>query len=173
MGRGNVCVFNDYEGLYYIDNDYIDAYRFVGCDSDKEEIRLLGELSYDQLAGGDWHFDELESRWNYEEAIDWFKSSFKRRFKSFAECDEWIDREQKAILENDLFYIAVQDNQWSTAVMLIEKEDPWDNCRTGLKAKQYQNYLDGMRDCLFEQFETLGTYGGPWTSGRISRKVAS
>ena len=27
MGRGNVCVFGEYEGLYYIDNDHIHVYR--------------------------------------------------------------------------------------------------------------------------------------------------
>ena len=173
MGRGNVCVFNNYEGLYYIDNDYIHAYRFVGCDADEEETRLLGDLSYEQICNGDWCFDEFETRWNYEDSIGFFKDSFMRRFKSFSECSKWIDRDRYAILENDLFYIATADNEWSTAIMLIEKDDPWNECRDGLKAKHYVNYLKGMRDCLFEQFETLGVYGGPWTSGRISRNVMS
>ena len=86
-------------------------------------------------------------------------------------CDQWISRYEHAILENALFYIVVEDNEWSVAIKLIQKED-WLLNLDGLQAKHYQSYLNGMKDCLFEQFDELGTYGGPWTSGRI-RKVAS
>ena len=30
----------------------------------------------------------------------------------------------------------------------------------------YKTYLEGIKECLFNQFEELG-YGGAWTSGRI------
>ena len=32
------------------------------------------------------------------------------------------------------------------------------------------NYLDGIRDALFEDFESLGIYGCAWTHGTIHRK---
>lgn len=171
MGRGNACVHNPYEGLFYIDNDYLHSYRRVGCDAEDECTVLASELGYSEISSGNWVFDEFESRCNYDWAIDWFKSSFKKRFKSFSDCDQWISRYEHAILENTLFYIVVEDNEWSVAIKLIQKED-WLLNLDGLQAKHYQSYLNGMKDCLFEQFDELGTYGGPWTSGRI-RKVAS
>lgn len=173
MGRGNVCVTGDYEGLYYVDNDYIHSYRRVGCDPEEENSRLLGELDYSDLSGGDWVFDEWETNANYEWFLEWFQSSFMKRYRSFSKCDEWVGwrRESHAILENDLFYIAVEDNQWSTAVMLLEKDHPYLSY-DGLKAKHHLNYLHGIRECLFEQFDTLGIYGGAWTSGTIRKSTS-
>ena len=171
MGRGNVCVHNPYEGLYYVDNEYLHSYRRIGCDSEDECTVLASELGYPELASGNWAFDEFESRCNYEWMIDWFKSSFKKCFKSFSDCDQWISRSELAILENLLFYIVVEDNEWSVAVKLIQKEDGILNL-DGLQAKHYQNYLNGIEACLFEQFDVLGTYGGPWTSGRIRKPVS-
>ena len=171
MGRGNACVHNPYEGLYYIDNNYLHSYRPVNPDLEYQEPVLASELNYSDIASGDWVFDEFESRCNFEWAIDWFKSSFKRLFASFKDCDRWIDRTEHAIMENALFYIAIEDNEWSVAVKLIQKED-WYLSLDGLQAKHYQNYLNGIEACLFEQFDELGTYAGPWTSGRIRKPVS-
>ena len=71
------------------------------------------------------------------------------------------------LLSNDLFYIVLEDNEWSIAVELIQKDD----VSYGLQKKHHQTYLDGIRDCLFEQVETLGIYGGAWTSGEITRPL--
>lgn len=172
MGRGNVCVTGDYEGLYYVDNDYIHSYRRVGCDSEEEESALQGKLDYSDLASGDWVFDEWETNANYEWFLEWFQSSFMKRYRSFSKCDEWVNRYRHAIMENELFYVAIEDNEWSTAVMLLEKEDPYDASFGGLKAKHHVNYLNGIKDCLFEQFERLGVYGGPWTHGTIKKEVS-
>lgn len=169
MGRGNVCVFQEYEGLYYIDNDLIHEYRRHDPDTGETEYLKKGELSFEELTNGWWHFDEWLSQQNWEDAMDDFVDAMKEKFPRFICCDKWISNERHAILENNLFYIAVADNEWSMAVMLIQK-DHWCYDYSGLQKRHYQSYLDGIRDCLFEQFDTLGTYGGAWTSGRISRK---
>lgn len=168
MGRGNVCVFGKYEGLFYIDNDYLHEYKKAGDESDDPEIRLLRELNYDDISSGEWVFDDFWTAENYMNAIANFRFAFQTRFDSFSKCDLVLEHDRQAILENNLFYIAVADNQWSHAVMLIQK-DHWCYDYSGLQKRHYKQYLDGMRDCLFEQFETLGTYAGAWTSGRISR----
>lgn len=169
MGRGNVCVFNEYEGLYYIDNDDLHVYR----NKDQEDqFAYMGELTYSQLTSGEWEFSELETEWMWEDTKDHIISRMIERFPSFQECDEWLGShgESKAILENRMFYIAVEDNQWSMAIELLEKEDPWDRNFDGLKAKHYQTYLDGLKEILFEMFDKLGVYGGAWTSGTIYRE---
>ena len=152
MGKGNTCVFGDYEGLFYIDwdnfsNEYEDEHGNIIQDYDLQ-----------------WE--------EWENSLYKFISDFSQKFKSFSKCDEWISSE-KAILENGLFYITITDNEWSMAIKLIQKEQGYyDNGNIeNLQAKHYKTYLEGIKDCLFNQFEELGTYSGAWTSGRIRRQV--
>jgi vacuolar-type H+-ATPase subunit C/Vma6 len=57
------------------------------------------------------------------------------------------------------------------AIKLIQKEQDYykkgnfENLQAGL----YKKYLKGIKNCLFNQFEELGTYCGAWTSGRITK----
>ena len=151
MGAGNACVHGEYEGLFYIDwdnfsSEYEDDYGEIITDYDMQRDDFKSSL--------------------YE-----FKDSFMEKYPSFSKCEKWISNQEKAVLENKLFYIAIEDNQWSMAIKLIQKEqDYYDNGNlNNLQKRHYQNYLDGIRDTLFEQFEELGTYGGAWTSGRIKK----
>lgn len=151
MGKGNVCVFGDYEGLYYID------WENFCCEYEDEQ----GNVTQD--------YDFQQEEW--ERSLYEFTSDFTKKFKSFSRCNEWTDRGEKAVLENNLFYIAVSDNEWSVAVKLIQKEQSYYTKGNieNLQAKHYKNYLEGIVECLFNQFDELGTYGGAWTSGRIRR----
>ena len=36
MGRGNCCTFNEAEGLYYVDNDFLDVYKRKDCESSQK-----------------------------------------------------------------------------------------------------------------------------------------
>lgn len=162
MGRGNVCVFGDYEGLYYADRDYLDFY--VPIDAEADEGKFLGELSHNDFSN--YEYDEFLSRMYYEDFISDFVYLMTKKFKSFSETGE----EYGVILHNDLFEIEIEDNQWSYAVKLIQKECWYDNHLVGLQKKHYQNYLDGMKNVLLELFPSIGYYGGAWTSGRITRK---
>ena len=161
-----------YEGLYYIDRDYTDVYRRSDEVSDDEfETRLLGELSYDELTGGDWLYDDWGSAEEYGDVLECFTEGFTRMFTSFkrVEKDKWLDRSIRVILESELFYVGVEDNEWSVAVKLLQKDDPHDNHLEGLQKRHYQQYLDGMKKVLLERLPSIGTYSGAWTSGRITR----
>ena len=151
MGRGNTCVFGDYEGLFYIDWDNF------GAEYEDENGNIVEDYDLQQE---DW-----------ENSLEQFISDFTRRFNSFSRCDKWIGGDNRAILENGLFYIAIADNEWSIAIKLIQKEQEYydDGNLENLQAKHYKTYLDGMKECLFNQFEELGTYAGPWTSRWIRR----
>jgi hypothetical protein len=157
MGRGNVCVNGQYEGLYYVDWD-----NFI-CESEDED----GIVSQ--------HYDLQQNEW--EDSLELFVEDFLARFKSFSRCEKnhWLDDSCRAVLENDLFYIGVEDNQWSMAIELLQKEQGFYDSGNfaGLQARHYQTYLDGIRDCLFNQFETLGAYSGAWTSKYIHRGEVS
>lgn len=90
-----------------------------------------------------------------------------RRFPSFTVCDEWPERDAHAVLENGLFYVALEDNEWSVAVKLLQKED-WRCNLEGLQAGLYRRYLEGIKALLLGMFGVVGVYGGPWTHGTIT-----
>ena len=158
MGRGNTCVFGDYEGLFYIDND-----NFSELELDEDEEPILDKYGYPM---NDYDLERIQ----WENDLDYFKSLFMKKYKTFSECDIWVDGECHAVLESDLFYVAVEDNEWSVAVKLLQKDDDYRGYSLkGLQAGLYQKYLNGIRDCLFNLYPKLGIYGGAWTSGTIKR----
>ena len=83
----------------------------------------------------------------------------------------WGPLSRLVILESRLFYIAVEDNEWSLAVELVQKEEPLgDVWMENLQKRLYQKYLDGMKKALLNRLPSIGTYSGAWTSGRIKRE---
>lgn len=80
---------------------------------------------------------------------------------------------QRAILESPLFYICLEDNEWSLAVELIQKEPPWCQSYAGLQSRHYQAYLKGIEKCLLDRLPSIGTYKSAWTSGRLTRAERS
>lgn len=179
MGRGNACVLGPYEGLFYIDNNDFHVYRRDDPMAEYPEARLMGELDYAELTGGDWLYDEEGTGNEEDDVLECFMDDFTRMFHSFARCgpNEWLKNgaygsyERRAILESGLFYVCLEDNEWSVAVELIQKEEPWgDVWMENLQKRLYQRYLEGMKTCLLNRLPSIGTYGGPWTSGRIRRE---
>jgi hypothetical protein len=75
-------------------------------------------------------------------------------------------------MESELFEIEIEDNQWSYAVKLIQKECWYDNHLEGLQKKHHESYLESIKNILLEMFPSIGAYGGAWTHRTISRKNA-
>lgn len=181
MGRGNVSVSGPYEGLYYIDNDDIHVYRREDPFDGESETRLKSELSYADLTGSEWVYDDLSSAEEERDVLNWFISGFTRMFPSFQRpANEvwlrngpWGECSRKVILENKLYYIAVEDNEWSLAVELLQKEDPYDDHLSGLQSRYFKKYIEGVKMCLLERLPSIGIRTGAWTSGSIKRGEAS
>jgi hypothetical protein len=144
MGRGNVCVHGKYEGLYYVDYE---NFYYNELDDEGNETE---EREFDQMA--------------MEYTIENFKQEMLKS-GVFTKCDRWHHRDIHVVLESNLFEIAIVDNEWSYAVMLLQKDD----APVGFQKKHYESYLRKIREALFEQFSQLGVYGGAWTSGTIDR----
>lgn len=180
MGKGNVCVTGVYEGLYYIDNDHFHVYRRDDSEAEYPETRLMGELGYKELTGSDWIYDEWGTGEEEDDILECFISRFRKMFPSFERPirETWIKNglcgplSRRVILESKLFCIAIEDNGWSLAVELLQKEDPYDDHLSGLQGRHYLKYLEGMKKCLLERLPSIGTYAGAWTSGTISREEA-
>lgn len=166
MGRGNCRTTGECEGLYYVDNDYLWMY----CHKDEpDDTRLLKDVPYGEM-DKIWLFDEDATMAQNNDFRECFFGAIHRRFPSFYTCDKWVGwrNERTAVMENRLFYICIENNEGSLAIELIQKDDVGSLC--GLQYGLYQKFLDGIRDALFEQFETLGVYAGAWTHGTIRRK---
>lgn len=169
MGRGNVCTLGKYEGLYYIDNDHIHVYRDSEDMGDDPETRLMGDLDYEELTGCRWLYDAEGSMNEEDDILECFMDEFTRMFPSFKRVEQrqWLDRSRRAILESGLFYIAVEDNEWSLAVELIQKEEPWgDVWMENLQKRLYEKYLEGVKKALLMRVPSIYPYGGAWTCGK-------
>lgn len=87
----------------------------------------------------------------------------------------WLGNERRVILENELFYICVEDNEWSLAVELVQK-DGYSDCQSawlaGLQKRRYREYLDSMKKALLARLPSIGIRTGAWTSGTITREEA-
>lgn len=173
MGRGNCCVSGPYEGLYFIDNEDFHVYRKAEGPLDVEpETRLLRELDYEELTSGHWLYDDLWTDDTRKDILDAFTEDLIQIFPSFSrlETEQWLSNRRKIILENQLFYICIEDNQWSLAVELIQKEECCGNCWGSFQSGHYQRYLDGIKICLLNHLPSIGAYDGPWTSKTITRE---
>lgn len=166
MGRGNVCTFGVAEGLYYVDYDFLDVYsKLVDEENNVWDFRMRNDVDEDGF-----EYDESESNWNRGEFELLFKIAVKSRFPSFRSVDKWISITRRAVLENKLFYIAMEDNEWSLAIELIKKGGEYDGEeKVGLQMGLYRNYLKGIEEILVEMNGEVGTYAGAWTHGTIRK----
>ena len=174
MGKGNCCVHGAYEGLYYIDNDDYVVYRFNDPYAEEPEVRLQGDLSNKEISGNDWLYDEEGTMCEENDVLECFMEGFAEAFPDFKQpkSNEWLDGCNRIIMESDLFYIAVEDNEWSLAVKLLQKEDKDDSGdeMEGRQMHLYQKYLEGMKVALLNRLPSIGCYDGPWTSRIIKRE---
>ena len=170
MGRGNTCTFGKYEGLYYADRDYLDCYISKEPDEDDcYDCKLLEEMEMDDFKNYDYYYSGSAS--NYDWFVQEFTSKMEKRFKSL-EC---TGNDYGVIMENRLFEIEIEDNEWSYAVKLLQKEPKYydDFGLEGLQAKHYKNYLNGIKEVLLELFPSIGCYGGAWTHGTIKKEASA
>lgn len=178
MGRGNVCVTGPYEGLFYIDNDDLRVYRRNDPYAKEEETSLQRDLSCEDLSGDEWLLDEIGSSYEEEDVLECFCAELRKLCPSFqpaANSNVWLGNERRVILENELFYICVEDNEWSLAVELVQK-DGYSDCESawmaGLQKRRYREYLDSMKKALLARLPSIGIRTGAWTSGTITREEA-
>lgn len=188
MGRGNVCVHYECEGLYYLDKEFLDVYRKVhkcdcghvsGFDLDAEPMteRNLREagIAYDfDGSRTDYAYDEEDSRQNWDDMIEIVRERFMKQFKSFSAVDKWRKRgEVRVVLESGLFEIAVEDNEWSAAWCLLEREDIDDvGANRTFMRRHHKTYLEAIKQTLVDAWGEAIGYGGAWTHGATYRKEA-
>lgn len=170
MGRGNVRVTGPYEGLFYIDRDYTAVYRNVNAaDDDMDDRKLRYWFGSDSPEEKGWEHDECESVDEEDYDLRLFSDDFKNQFPEFSKTNKNVSKTRRAILESPLFYVAVEDNEWSIAVELIQKDTVSDldlNSQNAL----YRIYLNSMKKILLDLFPSIGIYTGSWTHGTLTKE---
>jgi hypothetical protein len=69
------------------------------------------------------NYDEFLTQLAWDDAIYNLKYEAKEAFPSLEDCDEWLGREDHAILENNLVYIGISEYMNIVSVWVVPKED--------------------------------------------------
>ena len=164
MGRGN-CNVNTTAGecVFYVDNDLLQIYYNK---SNPEETVFGKELTTSTM--GQYEYDQDESQKFFEEQLNTIKSQLMKKFKSLKEADYWSGRSKHIVLENNMYGIALEDNEWSVAFELIMKIDG----NPGLKKHNAKSFGKGLRDILIKNFGTIHIRTSAWTSAELTKDIA-
>ncbi|MFT3671280.1 hypothetical protein [Aestuariivirga sp.] len=65
--------------------------------------------------------DEWEDRENFRDLKEWIAETCKSKWPSLRDCDEWIGREDHAILENDHAYVGLSEYCGMACIWLTAK----------------------------------------------------
>ena len=169
MGKGNVSVRGPYEAVYCIPNSYLHVYREDEPYKEEPEVRLLKDIPYSELDTCRWLFDEEGSANEEEDVLECIVDTLGRRFQSMTPVlgQKWISRTQRAIMENELFTIAVEDNETSLAVELLQKEVQYDDRLLGFQKRHFKRYKEALKAAMLERVPEITFPMSAWTSGTI------
>jgi len=104
-----------------------------------------------EFEGDDWEWD------NFKEDI---AESCKSVWPSLDDCDEWLDREDHAILENTLVYIGLSEYCGLVSIWIVPKNfDGYDDYEP-----LAHHWIGQIEDRFTEMFSEL-VYGGSFSNG--------
>lgn len=178
MGRGNYY----HEGLVcYVDNDdfYVNVLECSGCNEETSDGDVENLKQCPKCGSSDIKVDR-----RYEEC---FYEDFEANLSGVLDAagvpfefpeKKWEERDMKVLAENQYVKVCLADNEWSTAVVVIDKgeddEDgegenrPIDLLGELFKKTIGQTIIDG----LIEMYD-LYSRDGAWTSSKIEVKKAA
>ena len=161
----NVTVNYD-EGLFYV--DYKDIYMY-------HEIANPDHfLPESQIPAGEedkYEFDEEKTQIHYDSFKARLSAYLCQHLPSLKVPPEDMARNRtytkRILAENNLFQIALEDNNWSVAVKLLRQKDG----NTGLQTQMYNSFLNRVRLGLFQQFKTLYVRDGAWSASKLTKSM--
>jgi hypothetical protein len=99
------------------------------------------------------------SQQNYDVWLEKFRDAMQKRYKSYHKIDKYLKRDQRIVLENNMFQVIIEDNEWSFAVELISVPHcPYPAFQKHL----FPQFFKGMREILFTITETIYIRNGSW-----------
>lgn len=109
------------------------------------------------------HVDEDAMRWEFEALTDDIREQAKQFWPSMRKCDEWIGREDHAILENDFAYMGLSEYCSLVAIWVASKADDlegsWysDQRMLAPLARTWINRIEPRFKKLFGQLRKVAT----------------
>jgi hypothetical protein len=103
--------------------------------------------------------DEFDAEFEFEYLIDWVRETAKEAWPSMVECDEWVGREDHAILSNDLAYIGLSEYCGLVSIWLVDREDRYDGYDQGEAnlCKPWCAQIERKFLKLFSEYQKIGT----------------
>lgn len=99
--------------------------------------------------------DDCQHDW--DDLVEWIKDTAADRWPSLEDCDQWIGREDHAILENGHAYIGVSEYCGLVAVWLVPKEDNgYSHDHSALADRWCSQIASRFRE-LFGTLRSIGT----------------
>lgn len=144
-------------GLFYI--DYKDIFIY-NKPNDSNFIKQK-DINPDEL--NNYEFNQDASQAHYNNCIDKISDYMANNFDSMLKTD-LREKKKHIIAANQLFQVTLEDNDWSVAVQLL----PIKKANKGLQKQMYYAFLHGLRNALFEQFDTLYVRNGSWSQIAIT-----
>jgi hypothetical protein len=145
-------------GLFYI--DYKDIFIY-NKPNDSNFIKQK-DINPDELTN--YEFNQAASQAHYNNCIDKISDYMANNFDSMLKTD-LREKKKHIIAANQLFQVTLEDNDWSVAVQLL----PVKKANKGLQKQMYYAFLHGLRNALFEQFNTLYVRNGSWSQIAITK----
>ena len=162
MKQGN-CNVQPNETLFYVAWDDIALYENK---TNKTDIRLRQEIP--QGEEDNYAYSQISSQDNFENFKTWFLARMQKQFKSMHPCDYWLGRSKHVILENKLFMIALEDNDWSLAIELLRIGRKQPNLK-GLQNQMFQNFVNGLRNNLLTYFPVIYIRTGNYLAQPVTK----
>jgi hypothetical protein len=100
--------------------------------------------------------DQDEFQW----WADWVQETACTYWPSFAPIEQWLDREDKAIAENDLGYIGVSEYCGVASVWFTPKPNSWEYSDTHNREQLARGFAVKIAARFYATFATLDRIGG-------------
>lgn len=111
------------------------------------------EHDCEECSGTGWIEAIHEFKWD---VIEPYQERLKELFPSLTECDEWIGREDHAVMENNLAYFGVSEYCGTVAYWAVPKEDDYYNPGlVGLASR----WLDSVANKFHNAFGSMQRIG--------------
>ena len=133
--------------------------RSVSYPSGCESVCYCDVTDFGYRDGSD-EYDEFLGQDEWDFFVEDIVETASSNWKSFVICDEWLDREDRAILENSHAYIGVSEYCGLASVWLKPKDEGSDwhlNDTSGL-AKNWCNQIAPKFEKLFGELKKVGTF---------------
>lgn len=155
MSGGNVNVsLND--GLYYVHYDAINLYK---SKKNPDDVRQRKDIPSYQASQFVLDLDLSQAKYNLW--LQTFRNAMQKRYKSYRLVDRYEHRGQRVVLENDMFKVAIEDNDWSFAVELISRPK---YRYVDFQKHLFNHFFKGMREILLSTVDTIYIRSGSWTA---------